>query len=122
MQNHKKQKSEWNDIAKRANAILSNDEMTTQGLITIAGIDYHTARRMLLNGIRSQTAAATIVCKKLGLIPETVKVQTLTLADVQKTLEEHWSGESGQAELLIRLIRSTADLNINYKSEMNPPV
>jgi len=114
MQNHKEPKKVWSEIAAKANEILREKEMTPNSLKELAEIDYYAARRMLLDGISSQTANAMKVCIKLGLVKDNAKVQTFSLADVQQALNDCWSGEAAQADLLIKMIKSTSNLKISF--------
>lgn len=84
-----------------------------------ANIDYHAARRALLNGIKNQTKLSDSLCTYFSIFHSKHKVQTKenwSKPKLRKVLEDVWDGSEAHAELIAQLLQSTKVFRIERKS------
>lgn len=82
-----------------------------------AGIDYHAARRFLLNGVKNQTQNARKVAEALAVSPNKLQESQKRLPpSLEQGILDVWDGSEDHCELIKQLAEVTGRFRIKKKS------
>lgn len=115
-----KVQSNWDEVKDELNAKLKQWQGSCGDLESAANISYWSARWALNHEIQNRTEAAEALCILFGIElfdeDKSAKVQSRSLASLEKILAETWDGSEPHAELLANLIKSTKAFKVEERS------
>jgi hypothetical protein len=111
-----KQQSDWQAVRIELNEKLLNFHGRPKELADSAGINYFSARRFIVDGVKNCNANARKLCKHFGVgTQETAKQQISDLEMLTGLIDEVWDGSASHAKLIAGLIESTRPFKISKR-------
>lgn len=108
-----KVKIAWQSVLPLVNQKLTDYKGSPATLAHDCNIDYHAARRFLMNGLKNRNKNAGKVCSFFSIeLTETEKLQPERLHELKDLVESIWDGSAPHAELIAELIKSTKPFRV----------